>query len=157
MYKDVSTFFSYFCSFFINTTARNLNWKYKFYSPCHQILKQLALSSRQVEKIKYLNTLRNAIKNSCELKSAFWKCVVFIFHPVGQTEVLDIKNGHKRIILKLQSLCDRQEPREKKTCGRLMAALTPRVGAHGCCCAEKNEPVPLRRLQGRKWKLSLCL
>lgn len=113
MYKDVSTFFSYFCSFFINTTARNLNWKYKFYSPCHQILKQLALSSRQVEKIKYLNTLRNAIKNSCELKSAFWKCVVFIFHPVGQTEVLDIKNGHKRIILKLQSLCDRQEPRKK--------------------------------------------
>lgn len=75
MYKDVSTFFSdfffFFALFFINTTARNLNWKYKFYSPCHQILKQLALLSRQVEKIKYLNTMRNAIHISCELKSAF--------------------------------------------------------------------------------------
>uniref|UniRef100_A0A0E9Y2U1 Uncharacterized protein n=1 Tax=Anguilla anguilla TaxID=7936 RepID=A0A0E9Y2U1_ANGAN len=64
--------FSRFSFFFLNTTAINLNRKYKCYSPCHKILKQLAIFSRQVEKIKYSNTImRNAVHNCRELKSAF--------------------------------------------------------------------------------------
>lgn len=103
LYKDAFPLFYFFMPFVCFVLLHNSykpESEIQIYAPCLKILKQLSILIRQVEKIKYSNTMRNAVHN----RRATQMNHLNMRNDFPSSGFSRYKTPRKSLVLKLQSV-----------------------------------------------------